>query len=98
MKLWLINPGVAERTVIAVTDEQTPPADLVELKAAFWAADAECAALAESDADLAELRAARKKRLEIVVAMYAHDWWATAGPRYPADQRLNAAAKALNQA
>lgn len=83
--------------MIVVTDEQTPPADLVELKAAFWAADTECASLAESNADSAELSAARKRRSEIVAAMYAHGWWATAGPRYPADQRLDAAARALNQ-
>lgn len=84
--------------MIAVTDEQTPPADLVELKAAFWAADAECAALADSGADSDKLSAARKKRSTIVGDLYAHPWCETAGPRYPADQRLNAAAKALKQA
>jgi len=84
--------------VIVVTDEQTPPpADLVELKAAFWAADAECAALADSGADSDKLNEARKKRSTIVGDLYAHPWWATAGLRYPADQRLNAAAKALKQ-
>lgn len=84
--------------MIVVTDEQTPPpADLVELKAAFWAPDAECAALANSEADSAELSAARKRRSDIVAALYSHPWWETAGPRYPADQKVNAAAKAPAQ-
>jgi hypothetical protein len=83
--------------------ENDVPEDLVKLKAAFWAADAECAALSarpdpadpdEQQRARDELKAANLKRLGIITEMYAHPWWATQNNRYEADLAVNAAAKA----
>ena len=83
------------------------PEDLVQLKRSFWAADRQCADLADRpdspDAEVqtamsAELAAARAERLRITTDMYAHPWWATQSNRYQADRKVAAAAKALDSA
>lgn len=80
------------------------PEDLVALKAAFWAADARCAALSdqmpaadpqEQQRLEAELFMARAKRSTALGGLYAHPWWATQANRYQADQAVNNAARAL---
>ncbi|MBS2539474.1 hypothetical protein KGQ20_42695 [Catenulispora sp. NF23] len=83
------------------------PDDLVQLKRSFWAADKQCAELADrpdsTDPEVqaamnAELSAARAERSRITTGLYAHPWWATQANRYQADQRVNAAARALDSA
>ncbi|GAA2018969.1 hypothetical protein GCM10009839_14070 [Catenulispora yoronensis] len=69
--------------------------ELVRLKAAFWVADRRCSWLADQPGEDDALNAARAQRSEIVVEMYSHSWWASAGPRYPADQKVIAAARPL---
>ena len=82
--------------------EHEVPEDLVKLKAAFWAADAECTELSgrpdpedpdEQQHALDELKAANLRRLGIITEMYAHPWWATQPNRYEADLAVNEAAK-----
>lgn len=89
-----------------MADDEVPE-DLVKLKRSFWAADKNCADLADrpdsSDPEVqaamnAELAAARAERLRITTDLYAHSWWATQSNRYEADQKVTAAAKALDSA
>lgn len=89
-----------------MTDEDVP-GDLVKLKRSFWAADKQCAELAdrpdspdpEVQAQMsAELAAARAERLRITTDLYAHPWWATQINRYQADRKVAAAAKTLDSA
>jgi hypothetical protein len=80
-----------------------PPEDLVALKVAFWAADAECTALGERPAapdsagrerQAAQLNAALFKRARITAEMYRHSWWEEQPNRYEADQAVIRAARA----
>jgi hypothetical protein len=89
-----------------VADDDVPE-DLVQLKRSFWAADRECAALADRpdspDPEVqaamhAELATVRAERLRITTDMYAHPWWSTQSNRYQADRTVAAAAKALDSA
>lgn len=79
------------------------PEDLVHLKIAVWAAEAQCALLRAqlqaADTDRrerleAELYLARAGRSKAVAALYAHRWWAAQPSRRGADQVVDAAAKA----
>lgn len=83
--------------------EYDVPEDLVQLKVAFWAADAECIALSagpeptdprERERARADLDAANAKRLGLIAEMYAHPWWRIQPNRYEADLAVNQAAKA----
>lgn len=83
------------------------PADLIELKAGFFATDARCVQLAEALPPAAiaddeavqdvmeELRQARAERLALVQQIHRHAWWATVDNRNSADEALVKAARAL---
>jgi hypothetical protein len=65
-----------------------PPAELVELKAAFLTNEAALPALTGE-----EWREAREKSLEIALALHRAEWWKTVDSRYGADMALLKAAK-----
>ncbi|TDD31527.1 hypothetical protein E1286_44820 [Nonomuraea terrae] len=84
------------------------PDDLLQLKVDFLAASAACERIAnripshvavlameaEPEPELqAELEAERGRRLDIVMQIHRHDWWATVDNRQKADMALLAAAK-----
>jgi hypothetical protein len=78
------------------------PADLIELRHSFLAADRQCATVAErmptgpqvlagtrpSEQDTAELAEARAHRLDLAMRISAHPWWDTAGNRVDAEKVL----------
>lgn len=79
------------------------PEELVHLKIAIWAAEAQSAVLREQlqAADIpqrenleAQLYWARGSRSKAVAQLYAHPWWASQPSRSSADQALNSAARA----
>jgi len=79
------------------------PEELVHLRIAIWAAEAQSAELREQlqavDAQRresleAELYLARATRSKAVAELYAHPWWAAQPSRNSADQAVNGAARA----
>jgi hypothetical protein len=85
-----------------MTDAEIPE-DLVHLKIAIWAAEAQCAMLREQlqagdalrrEGLEAELYLARGHRSTAIAELYAHAWWASQPSRSAADLAVNAAARA----
>lgn len=78
------------------------PDDLIKLKAAFFAADEHCRHLgglklpaSDFPVIVTEYDDARRERIDLVMAIHRHDWWATVDNRNAADVVLVAAAKAF---
>lgn len=90
-----------------MADYDFPP-DLLDLQRAWYAADARCVEIAAShpkavdqvagtaavsDAQYAELKAARAKRWALTVDLQDHDWWGSVEDRLAAKAALRKAAQ-----
>ncbi|MER6817451.1 hypothetical protein ABT299_50065 [Spirillospora sp. NPDC000708] len=92
---------------MAENDALVPPEDLVEVQRAWYAADAECARIGEAlpsgskvvagveaaPKQVAELKAARARRLQFTEDLLHHEWWGKVTDPIKAKKALRAAAK-----